>query len=45
MNAPTTSIDPTTGGVMISWTTPSSNGDSITAYKIEILDTTGTIWN
>lgn len=36
MTAPTTSIDSTTGGVKISWTAPDSQGDTITAYKIEI---------
>lgn len=36
MLAPTTTIDTTTGGVKITWIAPSSNGDTITAYKIKI---------
>ena len=30
------SIDATTGGVLITWSNPSSNGNAITAYLIEI---------
>ena len=45
MAAPTTTIDPVTGGVLISWSQPANNGNIITGYKIEILDTTGTIWS
>jgi hypothetical protein len=45
MNAVTTSYDSVTGGVKISWTAPNSNYDSITSYKIEILDSTDTVWN
>lgn len=44
MAAAVTSIDSTTGGVKIEWTAPNSNSDAITAYKIEILDTTDTTW-
>lgn len=44
MVAVTTSIDATTGGVMISWTAPHDGSDSITSYKIEIADTAGTTW-
>jgi len=36
MGIVTTSIDATTGGVKIAWTNPSSNGNAITSYKIEI---------
>lgn len=43
--APVTSIDPVTGGVTIEWTAPDARGDSITAYKIEIADKTGTTWS
>ena len=39
----TTSIDPATGGVQISWTSPSSNGANITSYYIEIQDSSG-VW-
>jgi hypothetical protein len=38
MSAPTTSIDSSTGDVLISWSAPSSNGKPITAYLIQILD-------
>lgn len=44
MSAVTTSIDSSTGGVKIAWSAASSNSDSITAYIIEILDSTGTTW-
>ena len=43
--APTTSIDPATGGVAISWTAPSARGDPITAYLVEIADAAGATWN
>lgn len=33
-----TSIDSITGGVKIQWTTPANNGNSLTAFKIEILN-------
>ena len=33
---PTTSIDASTGGVVITWTAPSARGAAITAYQIEI---------
>ena len=39
-----TSIDPATGGVMISWSPPNNNGDPITAYKVEILENDGITW-
>jgi hypothetical protein len=46
MSAPTTSIDSTTGSVVISWITPSSNnGAAVTAYLIQILDSTLTTLN
>ncbi len=32
--APTTSVDPVTGGIAISWVAPDARGDTITAYKI-----------
>jgi hypothetical protein len=44
MNVVTTSIDPATGGVVISWTAPNNNSETIDAYNIEILDSTGTVW-
>lgn len=44
MAAVTTSIDSTTGGVKIEWIAPNSNSDSISAYLIEILDTTDATW-
>ena len=43
MNAPTTSIDSSTGGVKIAFTTPLNNGESITGYKIEVYN--GATWN
>ena len=30
-----TSIDSATGGIKVSWLNPYSNGDPITAYKVE----------
>lgn len=42
--APTTSIDPATGGVMITWTAPDAQGAAISAYKIEIADKAMTTW-
>lgn len=42
--APVTSIDSATGGVAIEWTAPDARGDTITSYKIEIADKTGTTW-
>jgi hypothetical protein len=46
MNTAVTSIDSTTGGVKISWSSPVSNGEQVTAYKIEIhiSGSTGTLW-
>lgn len=44
MTSVTTSIDSTTGGVLISWAKPSTGGLSIDSYNIEILDSTGTTW-
>lgn len=40
MGMVTTSIDAATGGVLIAWTNPTSNGLPITSYKIEIQDGT-----
>ena len=39
----TTAIDPTTGGVKISWTEPEDNYDAITAYTVEVKDS-GSVW-
>lgn len=36
MSAPTTAIDPATGGVLISWTVPQSGSDPITQFDIQI---------
>jgi hypothetical protein len=36
MASVTTSIDPTTGGVTISWTAPENGSDTIDAYLIKI---------
>lgn len=44
MAAPITSIDPSTGGVMIQWSPPVTNQETIQAYKIEILDWTSSVW-
>jgi hypothetical protein len=32
----TTSIDPTTGGLLVSWAAPYDNAQTITAYKVEV---------
>lgn len=40
MDAVTTSIDSSSGGVIITWNEPSTNSGAITAYKIEIADGT-----
>ena len=45
MATPTTTIDSTTGGVKISWTAPANNGNTLTAYLIEILDLAETTWS
>jgi hypothetical protein len=45
MSSAVTSIDTATGGVKILWTAPNTNSDTITAYKIEMLDHTGTTWS
>jgi hypothetical protein len=42
--APVTTIDPVAGGVKIQWTAPDARGDTITAYKIEIANRAGTLW-
>jgi len=44
MLAPVTSVDATTGGVKIQWSAPSSNGDAITSYVIEIANALSTSW-
>lgn len=44
-DAPTTSIDPVTGGIAITWVAPDARGDDITAYKIEIANKDGTAWS
>lgn len=33
---PTTSIEPTAGSILISWTAPGERGDTITSYSVEI---------
>jgi hypothetical protein len=38
---PVTSIDPMTGGILIQWTSPFSNAESISKYKIEIFNKAG----
>ena len=38
---PVTSIDPITGGILIQWTPPFSNAESISQYKIEIYNKAG----
>ena len=39
MDAPTTEIDPITGGVKISWVPPlTTNGEPLTRYLIEIFE-------
>ena len=45
MSEVTTTIDPATGGLKIAWSSAVSNSESITAYKIEILDVTDTTWS
>lgn len=45
MDAVTTSIDGTTGGVKIQWTAPNSNADTITSYLIEIYDPVTLDWH
>lgn len=43
-DAPTTSIDPVTGGIALAWVAPDARGDDITAYKVEIANNDGTAW-
>jgi hypothetical protein len=45
MSAAVTSIDATTGDILISWSSPASNGEIITAYKIEIFNEAQTTWS
>ena len=45
MSPVVTSIYAPTGGVLIQWQAPYANSDVITAYKIEILDVSGTTWS
>lgn len=42
---PTTSIDAATGGVKITWTTPSDGGLTIDAYTIEIANFDDSVWS
>lgn len=44
-DAPTTSIDSATGGVVIAWTAPDARGAAISAYKIEIANAAGDAWS
>eukprot|EP00347_Sterkiella_histriomuscorum_P011727 403371340 len=39
-----TQIDPATGGIKVSWLPAYSNGDPITAYKIEFANYQNTLW-
>lgn len=43
--APVTSIDPATGGIVLTWTAPSARGSAIEAYKIEIANKAQTSWS
>ena len=43
--APVTSIDTLTGGVVITWVAPSARGDPITAYTIEIANKAQDAWS
>jgi hypothetical protein len=45
VSTPTTSIDAGTGGVKITWTTPSNGGIAINAYLIEIANFDDTVWS
>mmetsp|Transcript_29138 Transcript_29138/g.28204 ORF Transcript_29138/g.28204 Transcript_29138/m.28204 type:complete len:112 (+) Transcript_29138:1276-1611(+) len=46
MDAPTTEIDPITGGVKISWVPPiTTNGEPLTGYLIEILEFGTSNWH
>lgn len=36
-----TAVDPATGGILIQWTAPFSNAETITAYKVEIINKAG----
>ena len=45
MSTPVTSIDPTTGGVLITWSAPDNNGEPLLTYKIEILNEAQTTWS
>ena len=45
MEAPTTSIDPLTGDVNISWIAPYDGGDPITAYNIYVGDSTYSVFS
>ncbi len=45
MSAAVTSIDAATGGVKITWSIPANNGNSLTAYKIEILNLAENAWS
>jgi hypothetical protein len=45
MSAVVTSLDPVSGGVELQWSAPNSNGAAISAYKLEILDSTGIVWS
>lgn len=41
---PTTSINPDTGGLVISWVAPAAHGSPITAYLIEVRDRVASQW-
>lgn len=38
---PTTTIDPATGGILITWLPPATNSEAITKYKVEIINKAG----
>lgn len=42
--APVTSYDASTGGVVITWTAPTSNGSPITSFQVEIEQATAGVW-
>lgn len=41
----TTSIDASTGNLVISWTTPNNNGDTIFAYHIGVQNKVTSAWS
>ena len=43
-SAPTTTLDATTGALIISWTAPDNRGAAITSYSVQVSDASGTTW-